>query len=49
MKILFRVTVVVVAVIAAFKWEDWRDWLAKDTAPQLTREFSNSLVFSPCL
>ena len=45
MKKLFLVTLVIVAAIAAFQWEAWRDWLNKGSVPQLTREFSGSLVF----
>ena len=52
MKILIRVTLIVVVVVGLFKWQGWRGWLDKANAPQLTanapqltREHSNSLVF----
>jgi hypothetical protein len=45
MKKLFLITLVIVAVIAVFRWSEWRDWFDKGSAPQLTRQFSNSLVF----
>ena len=45
MKKLLLFTLAVVAVIGAFRWQEWRDWFAKGTVPQLTQEFSNSLVF----
>ena len=45
MKKLFLVTLAIIAVVAAFRWNEWRDWFDKGTVPQLTKEFSNSLVF----
>jgi hypothetical protein len=45
MKKLFLITLAIIAVVAAFRWNEWRDWLDKGSVPQLTRRFSNSLVF----
>ena len=44
MKKLLLFTLAVVAVIGAFRWQEWRDWFAKGTVPQLTQEFSLSLI-----
>ena len=45
MKKPFLVTLTIIVVVAAFRWNEWRDWLDKGSVPQLTRRFSNSLVF----